>query len=102
MTGLTIGLNIEFLAIVLMGLLIFYLIGVLYVNTYVNFTPKDIGRLVVIAYMLGVLTVAYLVGSALFIYVSLIITIVLVVFALIKLRGKKKNKKRIAAQQGGN
>ena len=65
--GVTIGLNTEFIGLVLLGAFVLYFLGIIYVNTYTNFTAKDLGRLFVIVYMLGVLTVAYLVGSALFI-----------------------------------
>lgn len=100
MAGITIGLNVEFLALVLLGLFLIYLLGIIWVNTYTNLTARDIGRLLVITYILGVLTVAYLVGSTLFIYISLIIAIIFVVFTMFKMKGKSK-KSRVAAQQGG-
>ena len=101
--GIAIGLNTEFLALVLLGAFVLYSLGIIYVNTYTNFTAKDLGRLFVIAYMLGVLSVAYLVGSTLFIYLSLIILIIFFLFSFLKMRGKKKAKKsKVASQQGGN
>ena len=99
--GVTIGLNTEFIGLVLLGAFVLYFLGIIYVNTYTNFTAKDLGRLFVIVYMLGVLTVAYLVGSALFIYVSFFILIIFFIFSLLKMRGKSK-KSKVAAQQGGN
>ena len=99
--GVTIGLNTEFIGLVLLGAFVIYFLGIIYVNTYTNFTAKDLGRLFVIVYMLGVLTVAYLVGSALFIYVSFFILIIFFIFSLLKMRGKSK-KSKVAAQQGGN
>ena len=98
--GVTIGLNTEFIGLVLLGAFVLYFLGIIYVNTYTNFTAKDLGRLFVIVYMLGVLTVAYLVGSALFIYVSFFILIIFFIFSLLKMRGKSK-KSKVAAQQGG-
>lgn len=101
--GIAIGLNTEFLALVVLGAFVLYSLGIIYVNTYTNFTAKDLGRLFVITYMLGVLSVAYLVGSTLFIYLSLIILIIFFIFSFIKMRGKKKAKKsKVASQQGGN
>ena len=99
--GVTIGLNTEFIGLVLLGAFVLYFLGIIYVNTYTNFTAKDLVRLFVIVYMLGVLTVAYLVGSALFIYVSFFILIIFFIFSLLKMRGKSK-KSKVAAQQGGN
>ena len=99
--GVTIGLNTEFIGLVLLGAFVLYFLGIIYVNTYTNFTAKDLGRLFVIVYMLGVLTVAYLVGSALFIYVSFFILIIFFIFSLLKMRGKSK-KSKVAAQQGGH
>ena len=98
--GVTIGLNTEFIGLVLLGAFVLYFLGIIYVNTYTNFTAKDLGRLFVIVHMLGVLTVAYLVGSALFIYVSFFILIIFFIFSLLKMRGKSK-KSKVAAQQGG-
>ena len=99
--GVTIGLNTEFIGLVLLGAFVLYFLGIIYVNTYTNFTAKDLGRLFVIVYMLGVLTVAYLVGSTLFIYISFIILLIFFIFSLLKMRGKSK-KSKVAAQQGGN
>ena len=99
--GVTIGLNTEFIGLVLLGAFVLYFLGIIYVNTYTNFTAKDLGRLFVVVYMLGVLTVAYLVGSALFIYVSFFILIIFFIFSLLKMRGKSK-KSKVAAQQGGH
>jgi hypothetical protein len=99
--GVTIGLNTEFIGLVLLGAFVLYFLGIIYVNTYTNFTAKDLGRLFVIVYMLGVLTVAYLVGSTLFIYISFIILLIFFIFSLLKMRGKSK-KSKVAAQQGGH
>ena len=99
--GVTIGLNTEFIGLVLLGAFVLYFLGIIYVNTYTNFTAKDLGRLFVIVYMLGILTVAYLVGSALFIYVSFFILIIFFIFSFLKMRGKSK-KSKVAAQQGGH
>ena len=98
--GVTIGLNTEFIGLVLLGAFVLYFLGIIYVNTYTNFTAKDLGRLFVVVYMLGVLTVAYLVGSTLFIYISFIILLIFFIFSLLKMRGKSK-KSKVAAQQGG-
>ena len=99
--GVTIGLNTEFIGLVLLGAFVLYFLGIIYVNTYTNFTAKDLGRLFVVVYMLGVLTVAYLVGSTLFIYISFIILLIFFIFSLLKMRGKSK-KSKVAAQQGGH
>lgn len=99
---ITISLNIEFLALVLMLLFVVYLLGLIYANTYVNFTAKDLGRLLVIVYMLGILTVAYLVGSELFIYASLIIMIIFIIWSIVKRKGGNSKSNRVASQQGGN
>jgi hypothetical protein len=99
--GITIGLNTEFIALVLLGAFVLYFMGIIYVNTYTNFTAKDLGRLFVIVYMLGVLTVAYLVGSSLFIYISFLILVIFFIFSFLKMRGKSKTSK-VAAQQGGS
>ena len=98
--GVTIGLNTEFIGLVLLGAFVLYFLGIIYVNTYTNFTAKDLRRLFVIVYMLGVLTVAYLVGSTLFIYISFIILLIFFIFSLLKMRGKSK-KSKVAAQQEG-
>jgi hypothetical protein len=98
--GVTIGLNTEFIALVLLGAFVLYFLGIIYVNTYSNFTAKDLGRLFVIVYMLGVLTVAYLVGSALFIYVSFVILVIFFLYSFFRMRGKSK-KSKVSAQQGG-
>ena len=99
--GVTVGLNTEFLGLVLLGAFVLYFLGIIYVNTYTNFTAKDLGRLFVIVYLLGVLTVAYLVGSSLFIYASFFILVIFFIFSLLKMRGKSK-KSKVAAQQGGH
>lgn len=100
-TGITIGLNIEFLALVLLGIFLLYFLGMVLMNTYINLTAKDLGRLFVVVYMLGVLTVAYMVGSQIFIYISLIVMIITMLFAVFRLRGKSK-KSRVASQQRSN
>ena len=100
-TGITIGLNIEFLALVLLGMFALYFIGMILMNTYINLTAKDLGRLFVVVYMLGVLTVAYMVGSEIFIYISLIVMIITMAFAVFRMRGKSK-KSKVAAQQRNN
>lgn len=105
MTSITIGLNIEFFALILLGIFVVYLLGIIYVNTYTNFSAKDIGRMMVVMYMLGVLTVAYLVGSKIFILLSFAIAILFVVFSLLKMRKKVKQKKNSASRinnNGGN
>ena len=84
--NITIGLNVEFMALILLGIFVMYLLGIIYVNTYTNFTAKDIGRMMVVTYMLGVLTVAYLVGSELFILLSFIIAVLFVIFSLLKMK----------------
>ena len=98
---ISVGLNIEFLALMIAGVFIIYLIGMIYYNTYTNFSAKDLGRLSMISYILGVLTVAYLVGSTFFTLVSLGLAIIFVAGSIFRM--KKKSKKSVASRiNGGN
>lgn len=99
----SIALNLELVAIILMGIFLLYLVGIVLANTYMNLTAKDVGFLFVVVYMLGILTVSYIVGSATFIIFSFIVAIIFVVLTFVRIAKKNKsNKAQKAAQQGGN
>ena len=94
--------NIELIAVILMGVLFLYLIAIILANTYVNLTPKAMGTLSIVWYMLGVLTVAYIVGSAIFVYFSTFVVFIFLLKTILKIRRNNKSRKKTAQQQGGN
>ena len=94
--------NIELIAVILIAILSLYLIAIILGNTYVNLTPKAMGTVSIVWYMLGVLTVAYIVGSATFVYFSLFVVGIFLLKTIFKIRRSNKSKKRTAQQQGGN
>ena len=101
--NVSISFNIELLALVVLVIFLIYLFGTIIANAYVNFQPRDMGRLFILVYMLGVLTVAYIVGSEIFIIFSFILAVIFVVITIRRLRklnGKSKDMKTVP--QGGS
>lgn len=99
---ITIGFNMELITVMLMAVFAIYMVSILLANTYVNLSPKAVGSLSAVWYMLGGLTVAFIVGSVIFIYFSAIVIILLMIRSILKLRKSNKTRKKTAQQQGGN
>jgi len=99
---ITITLNIELIGVIIMALFFFYMLAVLIGNTYVNLSPKAVGKLSMVWFMLGVLTVSVIVGSELFIYFSAFIISILMIMSIIAVRRSNKTRKKTAQLQGGN
>ena len=99
---ITITLNIELIGVIIMALFFFYMLAVLIGNTYVNLSPKAVGKLSMVWFMLGVLTVSVIVGSELFIYFSGFIITILMIMSIIAVRRSNKTRKKTAQLQGGN
>lgn len=99
----TLGFNFELLAFILLAIFLIYLVGTIIANAYVNFQPRDMGQLFILIYMLGVLTVAYIVGSTVFILFSLLVAVVFVIMSIRRLRKlNNKIKDAKALQQKDN
>ena len=99
---ITITLNIELIGVIIMALFFFYMLAVLIGNTYVNLSPRAVGKLSMVWFMLGVLTVSVIVGSELFIYFSGFIIIILMIMSIMAVRRSNKTRKKTAQLQGGN
>ena len=100
--NVSISFNIELLALVVLAIFLIYLFGTIIANAYVNFQPRDMGRLFILVYMLGVLTVAYIVGSEIFILFSFILAVIFVVVTIMRLRKLNGKSKDMKAVQGGS
>ena len=98
----TITFNLELVAAMLMAIFVLYLFAILIGNTYVNLSPKAMGRLSVVWYMLGVLTVSFVVNDAFFIYFSLFIVIIFMALSIVRIRRANKSSNKTAQLQGGN
>ncbi len=99
---ITITFNVELFAVIIMAILLLYMVAILISNTYVNLSPKAMGRLSVVWYLLGVLTVSFIVDDALFIYFAGAIVVVFVILTILKIRKNNKGNKKTAQMQGGN
>ena len=99
----SIGFNLELLALVVLAIFLIYLFGTIIANAYVNFQPRDMGRLFILIYMLGILTVAYIVGSEIFILFSFFLAVIFVIVTITRLRKlNNKGKDMKTVQQGGS
>lgn len=98
----TIGLNATTLGLAVFFMFIVYFLMVVIANTYTNLTPKDFGRLSIVIYMMGFLTLAIIVGNTIWILFSLFIMLIFILFSVFRLRSNSQKKKRAAASQGGN
>lgn len=94
----SVPMTVELITLIILAIFLVYLFGTIIANTYVNFQPKDMGRVFVLSYMLGVLTVSYIVGSTMFILFSLALAIIFVVMSIVRLR-KLNNKSK--SKEGG-
>ena len=99
---ITITLNIELIGVIIAALFFFYMLAILIGNTYVNLSPRAMGKLSMVWFMLGVLTVSVIVGSALFIYFSAFVIFILMLMSIISIRRSNKSRKKTAQLQGGN
>ena len=99
---ITITFNLELVAAMLMAIFVLYLFAILIGNTYVNLSPKAMGRLSVVWYMLGVLTVSFVVNDAFFIYFALFVVIIFMALSIVRIRRANKSSRKTAQLQGGN
>lgn len=97
----TIGLNATTLGLAVMFLFIAYFLMIVIANTYTNLTPKDFGKLGIVIYMMGFLTLAIVVGNIIWILFSLGIMGIFLLLLILRIRGKSKSKKKAASSLGG-
>ncbi len=94
MSGIfTIGVNVETLALLVILLLTIYLIGLIIAASYVYFTPKSLASFMMVVALIAWTFPWAIMGNTIMVVVSLLLTILLLTYTIIKVRRKHKSRK---------
>ncbi len=94
---------VEEIALVGIALLVIYIFAVVSVNIYINLTVRSVAFLMLLSTTLGMLIMAYIVGSEAWIIIMFILSIVFGIGVLVK-GHKRRNKQQtsVSGQQMQN
>lgn len=84
---------VEEIALVGIALLVIYIFAAVSVNIYINLTVRSVAFLMLLSTTLGMLIMAYIVGSEIWIIIMFILSIIFGIGVLVKGR-KRKNKQQ--------
>lgn len=95
--NLTLGENAFTFGLLTLFLVFVYMFTILFVNIYINFTPKSMAKFSVFTYLLGVLTVTIIFGIFLWTVGIFILTIGVFVYMFLRHKKGKSNRSQIAS-----
>jgi|ACXJ01.1.fsa_nt_gi hypothetical protein len=90
---ITIGVNLETLALLIILLLTMYLIGLIIAASYVYFTPKSLSSFLMVVFLIGWTIPWAIMGNSVMLSLSFLFTIFLLIYTIYKVRKKRKAKK---------
>ena len=100
MTAIPVNLPVNFfsIGILIVALLIVYVIGQLVARSYVYFTPRTLASFIMVVALLFWTLPWVIMGNTLMIDVSAVLTVLLFVYTIWKVRRKRKMRKTSMAQ----
>ena len=90
---ITIGVNLETLALLIILLLTMYLIGLIIAASYVYFTPKSLASFLMVVFLIGWTIPWAIMGNSLMLSLSFLFTILLLLYTIFRIRKKHKARK---------
>lgn len=93
------GLETEILVLFLVMIPVVYITGIIIRNTYITFTPKDAGSLMVMMFMLGFILPWVILGYVTVLLMILVALLGIIVYNLFRGHRKTKNKKAAIQKQ---
>lgn len=104
LSHIPIVVNAMTIGFLVMAILVLYMLGRTLANTFVNLTPRTLGRLSAFLFLLGFLIPWLIMGDATMILFTFVMTVVMGIMFILKARSSRKRQKemkRYSRQLGG-